>query len=402
MTAFLSIIGIGEDGTEGLSGVARALISQASLVIGGDRHLMLAHSLITGRSMAWPSPIGAAIPLILHEAPKPVVALASGDPFWFGVGTTLAGNFPPGAWRCLPQISCLSLACARLGWAQQDAEVISFCGRPIAALRTMLQPGRRVLALSEDHTTPALVARLLDDAGFGPSEIVVLEALGGPHEKITRHRATEFDGREVARLNMMAISLRAAPGARVLSRLPGLPDDAFVHDGQLTKHEVRAATLAALAPLPGQMLWDIGTGSGSIAIEWMRAHPANRAMALDRRADRLQRAAANAQTLGVPGLRFIEGDIPKALAGLPIPDAVFIGGGAQTAGLVDIAWAALPTGGRMVANAVTIETEAALFKAHAAYGGSLTRIGVERLVAVGAMHGYRPAMTITQWSVCKP
>jgi precorrin-6Y C5,15-methyltransferase (decarboxylating) len=314
----------------------------------------------------------------------------------------LAQAVPPGGWRCLPQVSCLSLACARLGWAQQEAEIISFCGRPVAALRALLQPGRRVLALSEDDTTPAVVARLLDEGGFGTSDIVVLEALGGPRERITHHLAAGFDAPEIDRLNMMAITLRARPSERALPRMPGLPDGAFLHDGQLTKREIRAATLAALAPLPGQMLWDIGTGSGSIAIEWMRAHPANRAVAFDRRADRLARARANAQALGVPGLRCVEGSAPEVLAGMTSPDAIFIGGGAQHADTIGIAWTALASGGRIVVNAVTIETEAALFKARENFGGSLTRIGVERLVDVGRMHGYRPAMTITQWAACKP
>ena len=402
MTPFLSIIGIGEDGVAGLSGQARELIGAASLVVGGGRHLALAQSLIAGRSVAWPSPIGDAVPLILQQAPGTVVALASGDPFCFGVGPMLAHALPAGAWQCLPQVSCLSLACARLGWAQQEAEVISFCGRPVAALRAVLQPGRRVLALSEDETTPAAVARLLDEAGFGPSEIVVLEALGGARERVSRHLATGFDAPGLDRLNMMAITLASQPGTRALSRLAGLPDDAFAQDGQLTKREIRAATLAALAPLPGQMLWDIGTGSGSIAIEWMRAHPANRAVALDRRADRLTRAGANAQALGVPGLRCIEGGAPEALVGLPSPDAVFIGGGAQHPDVIARAWEALPPGGRIVVNAVTIETDLVLFKAFADFGGNLTRIGVERLGVVGTMHGYRPAMTITQWAGCKP
>lgn len=402
MTPYLSIIGIGEDGVEGLSAEARGLIAGASLVIGGSRHLALADQVITGARALWPKPIGDAVALILAEAPRSVVVLASGDPFCFGVGPMLARALPEGAWRCLPQISSVSLACARLGWALQETEVISFCGRPLAAICAEFAPGRRLLALSADEATPGLVAALLTEQGFGASEIVVLEALGGPQERISRHVARRFAAADVNRLNLVAISLVAAPDAKILSRLAGLPDEAFAHDGQITKREIRAATLAALAPMPGDLLWDIGTGSGSVAIEWMRAHPANRAVALDRRADRLARAAVNAIALGVPALDCIEGSAPQSLAGLPSPDAVFIGGGAQIAGVINACWSALRSGGRMVINAVTIETEAVLFEALRTYGGSLTRIGVERLVDVGRLQGYRPAMTITQWAARKP
>lgn len=402
MKPYLSIIGIGEDGVDGLSVEARGLLAGASLVIGGSRHLALAGGLIAGARAVWPKPIMDAVRLILAEAPLPVVVLASGDPFCFGVGPMLAQALPDGAWRCLPGISSLSFACARLGWALQDTEVISFCGRPVAAMLAGLAPNRRVLALSEDEATPGLVAALLTEHGFGASEIILLEALGGPQERVSRHTAARFVAPDTNRLNLLAITLHAVPGTQILPRLAGLPDDAFAHDGQITKREIRAATLAGLAPMPGDLLWDIGTGSGSIAIEWMRAHPSNRAVALDRRPDRLARAAANAGTLGVPALECIKGSAPEALAGLPPPDAIFIGGGAQIPGVIDTCWSALRTGGRMVINAVTIETEAVLFDAWHQHGGSLIRIGVERLVEVGRMHGYRPAMTITQWAARKP
>lgn len=405
MTPTVSIIGIGEDGVDGLSAAACALIADARLVLGGARHLALADRLIAGARAVWPTPIGDAVGMIL-AAPGPVVALASGDPFWFGVGTMLARGLPAGSWRCLPQVSALSLACARLGWGVQDADVVSTCGRPVAAVAAALAPGRRLLVLSQDAQTPADVARLLCAQGFGPSEMVVMEALGGPRERISRHRADSFAAEGFAAdafdpLNLLAITPRAAAGARVLPRLAGLPDAAFAHDGQITKREIRAVTLAALAPMPGELLWDIGAGSGSIAIEWMRAHAANRAVAVDRRPDRLARAAANARELGVPGLDCVAGGAPEALAGLPAPDAVFVGGGAGIPGVVEACWAALRTGGRLVMNAVTIETEAVLFAARQTYGGSLTRMGVERLVEVGRMHGYRPAMTITQFVAVK-
>eukprot|EP01037_Dinobryon_pediforme_P001883 gene1882-1914_t len=350
----------------------------------------------------WRSRRRCAVALVRERAPSPVVVLASGDPFCFGVGPMLADALPQGSWRCLPQPSCLSLACARLGWAQQDCEVISFCGRPLAKLRGLLQPGQRVLALSEDGTTPGQVAELLAASGFGASEMVVLEALGGSRERVTRHRASGFDAGIIDRLNMMAITMRADPGVRVLAKLPGLPDDAFEHDGQITKREVRAATLAALAPMPGELLWDIGTGSGSIAIEWLRAHRSNQVIAIDRRADRLVRARANALALGVDALRWIEGSAAEVIGSLPAPDAIFIGGGAQSPGLVSRCWEALRPGGRLVVNAVTIETEAVLAQAQAALGGSLTRLGIAHLVEVGGMHGYRPAMVVTQFCVAKP
>lgn len=402
MTAWLAILGIGEDGAQGLSAEARDLLAGASLVVGGARHLALAGGLITGQRRTWPSPIADILPVLSTHRPAPAVVLASGDPFCFGVGPLLAGAFDAGEWRCLPVPSCLSLACARLGWAQQDVETISFCGRPLDPLVTLLHPSRRILALSADAGTPAAVAAFLEARGFGPSEIVVLEALGGANECVRATTAAAFDLGPVHPLNLLAITPRALPGTRILSLAPGLPDDAYGHDGQITKREIRAATLAALAPLRGGMLWDIGAGSGSIGIEWMRGHPANRAIAIDRNAGRLARAGANAAALGVPGLQLVEGPAPDALTGLAAPDAVFIGGGAQGAGVIATAWRALRPGGRIVVNAVTIETEAVLFTALRDHGGTLTRLGVERLDSVGSMHGFRPAMTVTQWAATKP
>lgn len=399
---WLSIVGIGEDGTTGLSAAARDAISSARLVVGGTRHLALAESVITGEKWPWASPMRETLPSLLAARPEPVAVLASGDPFCFGVGPMLAATVAAGEWRCLPAPSCLSLACARLGWALQEVATISFCGRPLAPLAALLQPGARVLALSADDTTPRAVAAFLTERGFGPSEIILLETLGGPRERVRTTTAASFDLGDTHRLNLLAITLHAGPEARIIPLATGIDDDAFAHDGQITKREIRAATLSALAPRRGGLLWDIGTGSGSIAIEWMLCHPANHAIALDRRADRLAHAAANAERFGVPGLHCIEGAAPASLKGLQAPDAVFIGGGAQGAGVIDTGWAALKPGGRMVINAVTIETEAVLIAAHARLGGTLSRIGVERLSPVGRMHGYRPAMTVTQWMAVKP
>ncbi len=399
---WLSIIGIGEDGPDGLSVAACALISQASLVIGGARHLILADTLITGTRQVWPSPIADALPMLRAHSPAPAVVLASGDPFCFGVGPMLAGAFDRQEWQCLPAPSSLSLACARLGWAQNTTEIISFCGRPVAALAALLNPGTRVLALSENANTPARAAELLVAHGFGPSEITLLEALGGPHERIRATTAAHFNLTDANPLNLLAITLKASPTAKIAPLGTGLDDDLFAHDGQITKREIRAATLSALEPKRGGLLWDIGTGSGSIAIEWMRAHPSNRAIAIDRHLERLARAMSNAAQLGVTALTSVQGAAPEALHGLPEPDAIFIGGGAQTQGVLPTAWAALKPGGRMVINAVTIETEAVLFEALRTYGGTLSRLSVERLTDVGTMHGFRPAMTITQWSATRP
>jgi precorrin-6B C5,15-methyltransferase / cobalt-precorrin-6B C5,C15-methyltransferase len=399
---WLSIIGIGEDGVDGLSARAAKLIGQASLVVGGRRHLELAKPLIQNETMLWPTPIGDALPPILARKPAPVAVLASGDPFCFGVGTLLAARIPADEFLCLPAPSAFSLACARLGWAMQDLSTISFCGRPIAALLPLLQPGTRILALSADTTTPATVADMLRAHGFGASRVIVLEALGGPRERIRTATADGFSLPDIDPLNMLAMEIIAGADARAMPLSAGLDDAFFENDGQITKKEIRAATLAALAPCRGDFLWDIGSGSGSVAIEFLLRHPSCRAIAIERVAERAARAMRNAARLGVPGLRMIEGVAPQCLAGLPAPDAVFIGGGAQQPGMIDSAWSALRPGGRMVVNAVTIETEAVLLAVVGRLGGTLARLGVERLDRIGSLRGFRPAMTVTQWAARKP
>jgi precorrin-6Y C5,15-methyltransferase (decarboxylating) len=398
MTRWLSIIGIGAEGLPGLSAAACALLEGAAHVFGPARHVALACGAISGESHVWHPPILDAIPGVLACRGVPCVVLASGDPFWFGIGTRIAAVVPPNEFACIPAPSCFALACARLGWAMQHVGTLSFCGRPLERLRPHLQPGARLLLLSADATTPGAVAAYLADRGFGRSRLHILERLGAPDESV---RAFD-DTRGVAPLNMLALEVVAGPGARVLPLASGLPDDLFEHDGQITKREIRAVTLSALAPRQGEMLWDIGAGSGSVGIEWMLRHPANRAAAFEPRAERAARIARNALALGVPELAVVPQAAPDALVGRHAPDAVFVGGGASDPGVLDAVWAALRPGGRMVANAVTLETELALGAAWSARGGEMTRIGVERLDRLGGMHGFRPGMTVTQWLAVKP
>jgi len=397
---WLAILGLNEDGV--LSPTAQALVGEAALVVGGARHLALADALITGERLAWSSPLAASFDAIMACRPRPAVVLASGDPFCYGIGSTLASLVPAAERRCIPAPSSLALACARLGWAVQDCATISFCGRPLAPLAPLLQPGARILALSADSGTPGLVATLLLARGFGSSVMHVMEALSGPQERIRSTTAAWFRMADIHPLNLLAIEVQSSSSGQSIPLTTGLPDALFEHDGQITKREIRAMTLSALAPRRGERLWDIGAGSGAISIEWLLRHPANQAVAVERHPERAARAARNAMSLGVPHLHVAGAPAPTALAGLPPPDAVFIGGGAHEAGLIDAAWAALPSDGRLVANAVTIESEAALLAARAKLGGTLSRLSVERLDSIGGLHGYRPAITVTQWLAVKP
>jgi precorrin-6Y C5,15-methyltransferase (decarboxylating) len=397
---WLTIIGIGEDFC--LTPDAASALSRARFVVGGARHLALAAKLITGETMVWPTPLADAFPIILAHRPHPVAVLASGDPYCYGVGTSLGRLVPMAETLCYPEKSAFTLACARLGWAFHTCDMLSLCGRPIAALRPKLQPGARILALSADSTTPASVAHLLVAHGYGPSVIHVLEALGGPRERIRATSAETFCLDGIQDLNLLAIEAAAAPASKTIPLVSGLADDAFAHDGQLTKREIRAVTLSSLAPCRGELLWDVGSGAGSIAIEWMLSHPANRAIAIERDAARADRIRHNAQTLGVPSLQVVHGIAPAALSGLPTPDAVFIGGGAHDPALLDFCHAALPPGGRLVVNAVTLETQSLLFDRQRDWGGTLTRLSVERLDDVGSLHAFRPAMAVVQYCGSKP
>lgn len=399
---WLHLIGLGEEGIDGLTPAAQVLVRSAELVVGGRRHLELASSLIQGRALPWSSPLSDTLPELMAHRGRPVVVLASGDPFFFGVGSTLRPHLEPGEWRCLPHPSSVALAASRLGWSQQDCAVISLTGRPLESLRPALQPGGQVFVLSADANTPAQVARALVDWGFGESIVTVLEALGGPRERRRSSVAHCFDLDDVNPLNLLAIQVVAGPEARVLPRSPGLPDDWFEHDGQITKREVRAVTLSSLRPRVGEMLWDVGCGSGSVSIEWLLAHPSTQAIALESHEDRAARAARNAASLGVPRLELKVGRAPAVLEGLPPPDAVFLGGGARDPEVIERCWEALRPGGRLVANVVVLETEQVIQAAWQRLGGSLTRLSVERLDKVGGLHAFRPAMSVVQWVVDKP
>jgi precorrin-6Y C5,15-methyltransferase (decarboxylating) len=399
---WLAIVGMGEDGIEGLTRAARAAIERAVLVVGGARHLALATDLIRGDRLSWPSPLSDAFPRILARRGDNVAVLASGDPYCYGVAGTLATLVPVEEITCIPTPSAFSLACARLGWAAQDVSTLSACGRPLEGVLPLLQPGRRILLLSADAETVAVMRELLCRYGFGPSILHMMEALGGPRERMRSATALDPVPTDICPLNLLGIEVVASPDARVIPRSQGLPDAFFEHDGQITKQEIRAATVAALAPRAGGMMWDVGCGSGSVAIEWALADPANRAIGIEQRPDRAERARRNALALGTPSVRIVSGVAPMALVGLPRPDAVFLGGGLQKAGLFDTAWASLRAGGRMVANAVTVESQTLLLDCYRAHGGTLTRLSIERLDALGGHHVFRPAMVIVQWAVTKP
>ncbi len=398
MSAWLAVIGIGEEGWDGLSAVARGLIEGAELVVGGERHLALIPS-VSGESLAWRSPLADTLPAIERWRGRPVVVLASGDPLCYGVGALLARRFVPEEMIVLPSPSAFSLAAARLLWPLESCVCVSLHSRPIEKLRLHLAPGVRLLALSEDGATPAKVARLLCQLGWEKSSLTVLEHLGGARERRIDAMAAAWQDERVADLNIVAIDCRAGPSARPLSQQAGLPDDAFRHDGQITKRALRAATLSALAPLSGQLLWDIGAGSGSVAIEWLRSGRGMKAIAIERMAARAAFIAENAATLGVPEIEIIRAAAPAALARLPEPDAIFIGGGVSDGVIWDAAWRALKPGGRLVANAVTLQGEAELMRHHEAQGGDLIRIAIAQ---VEDRRFWRQAMPVTQLALIKP
>ena len=399
---WLSVVGIGEDGWDGLSPAARALVEGADLLAGGARHLALVPERAEQERLPWPSPLSDAYPALLERRGQRVCVLASGDPSWFGIGATLSKLVPVEEFSILPAPSAFSLAAARLGWPLQDCTTLTVHGRPLELVVPHLQAGARLLILSWDGTTPAKLAALLTARGFGPSRMTALEAMGGPRERLIVGSAEDWSEERTADLNTLAVECVAAPGARALPRTPGLPDDWFEHDGQITKREIRAVTLSWLAPRHGELLWDIGAGSGSIGVEWMLSDPANRAIAVEHKADRAARIPANAAAFGVPGLELVRGKAPEALSGLPAPDAVFIGGGLTNDGVLDACWSALKPGGRIVANAVTLESEAMLIATHKRLGGHLSQIAVSRAAPIGGFTGWRPLMPVTLWLAEKP
>ena len=401
MSPWLAIIGIGEDGVAGLCAAASALLASAELVVGGARHLALVPERKAAR-LVWDTPLAATIARIAEWRGRCVVVLASGDPMCYGVGVTLARSFARAEMTIVPEPGAFSLAAARLAWPLAECETVTVHGRPLAQLALYLAPGQRILVLSEDGGTPSRIAALLRETGWDPSELTVLEHMGGSRENIVSATAESWGERRCADLNTVALACRPGRGARPLSRAAGLPDDVFVNDGQLTKREIRATTIAALAPLPGQLLWDVGAGCGAVAIEWLRAMRQSRAIAIERASERCAFIARNAIALGVPDLRVVTGEAPAALADLPRPDAVFLGGGLGATDLIETLWDALAPGGRLVANAVTVSGEARLLEWQASHGGTLTRLAISRAAPIGTQLGWRPLMPVTQLAAVKP
>jgi precorrin-6Y C5,15-methyltransferase (decarboxylating) len=399
---WLAVVGIGEDGLDGLGARAKRLIGAAEIVYGGQRHLELAAAAINGEARQWASPIQSSIDEITLLRGRAICVLASGDPFQFGVGATLARAIPAEDMEVVPAPSAFSLAAARLGWSLPEVALVSTHGRPMALVRPHLQPGAKVLVLTSDGEGPSALAHLLVESGFGASQLTVLEALGGPDERITTTRADAFARTDVAALNLCALVVAAGPGAGVIPRAPGLADSLFEHDGQITKRPVRALTIAALAPRRGELLWDIGAGSGSVGIEWMLADPTLRAVAIEADARRVERIRRNADGLGVPGLTIVRGCAPDALSDLSDPDAIFVGGGVTEPGVLDVAVERLRPGGRLVVNVVTLEGEDAVMRQYRERGGELLRIDLSRAEALGSMNGWQPARPITQWTWTKP
>ncbi len=401
LSPWLTIVGLGEDGLDGLSPAAVSAIAQAGFIVGGRRHLDLVKA-NPAISLAWPTPLKDAFPAILAHRDRPVVVLASGDPFFFGVGSLLAEIVAPHEMTVLPAPSSFALAAARLGWPGQDVVRISVHGRMLERILPHVQFGARLFVLSWDGTTPAKLAALLASRGFGHSRLTVLEAMGGPRE---RHRSALADAFEIADidpLNLIAVEVEGGADARVIPFTPGLPDDWFEHDGQISKREVRALTVAALRPTRGETLWDVGAGSGSVAIEWMLSDPSLHAFAIEENETRAARITRNALSFGVPDLKVIEEKAPAGLGGLPDPDAIFIGGGSGDPGVVQACLDRLQSGGRLVINAVTIETTAEVFALQARLGGELTQIAISRLDRIGGFHALRPALPVIQWTWVKP
>jgi precorrin-6Y C5,15-methyltransferase (decarboxylating) len=398
----VTVVGIGADGWDGLSPAARRAVEDAEVLRGSARQLDLVPAAVPAERLPWPAPMLPAVEQLAAAHPgRRVVVLASGDPMLSGVGSTLVRVLGAGSVEVLPHPSSVSLACARLGWPVEGTTVVTVVGRPVELVLPHATPGRRLLVLGSDGGTPAEVATLLAGAGYGASRVVALAQLGGPGERTFEGAAAGWPHVATDPLVVTAVEVAADAGTVPLPPVPGLPDDAYASDGQLTKRDVRAVTLARLAPLPGRLLWDVGAGAGSVGIEWMRVHPSSRAIAVESVPDRARRIAANAARLGVPGLRVVEGRAPEALTGLPRPDAVFVGGGATTPLLLDACWEALPPGGRLVVNAVTVQSEAVLAEWHGRCGGELTRLSVAHAAPVGGFTGWKPAMPVTIWSVTR-
>lgn len=395
---WLHIVGIGEDGLDGLAPATRAIVEAAEVIVGGERHHALAANPDAER-LAWPSPFDAMIDALKGLKGRRVVVLVTGDPLWFSVGARIGRTIAPAEIIYHPQVSAFQLAAARMGWSLPDVETLTVHGRPVEQMIAFIQPDQKLLVLTTGAQTPGQIARFLTERGFGQSKMTVLAAMGGKDEARFDGLAESW-GHTVPEFNTLAVECIAAPDAALLPRVPGLADDLFQSDGTMTKQEVRAVTVAKLMPMRGALLWDIGSGSGSVAIEWMRAARYARAIGIEPRADRRAMAAANALALGTPKLELIDGTVPAAIDGLPAPDAIFIGGGLSRETFL-AAWEALRPLGRLVANAVTLESEAVLFALHQEFGGQLVRLAVNRAEPVGRLTGWRAMMPVTQWSLVK-
>ncbi len=398
MTPWLHIVGIGEDGIAGLTPATRTVVEAAEVIIGGARH----HALSANNSaemLEWPSPFDALIGELELRRGKRVVVLATGDPLWFSVGARIGRSIPADEITYHPQVSAFQLAAARMGWSMADLETLTVHGRPVEQMIAFIQPDVRLLILTTGAETPAQIAAFLTARGFGQSRMTVLAAMGGANEQRFDGVAAEWD-HEVPAFNTLAVECVAAPDAALLPRVPGMSDEVFIHDGTMTKREVRAATLAKLMPMRGALLWDVGTGCGSVAVEWMRAARYASAVGIEPRADRRTMAAGNAQALGVPALKLIDGSVPEALSGLAAPDAIFIGGGLSRETFT-ACWDALRPLGRLVANAVTLESEALLVQLYKEFGGDLVQISVNRVEPLGSLTSWKPLRPVTQWSLIK-
>lgn len=397
-----TVVGIGADGWDGLPVRTQRLVAGATVVLGARRQLALLPALPGQRRETWPSPLRAGLPTLLASLPADgVVALASGDPLVSGIGSTLIELLGPESVTVLPVVSSAALARARMCWPAETCGVVTVVARNIHLLLRQLAPDRRVLVLSSDASTPTAVARLLVGAGYGDSRMTVLGDLGSDAESRLESRVTAWASAppsEVPALHVLALELA---GPRRGGWVAGLPDELFEHDGQLTKRDLRASALARLAPTPGEHLWDVGAGAGSIGIEWMRAHPSCAATAIEADPDRASRIGRNAAALGVPGLEVVTGAAPHALRGLRTPDAIFVGGGATPVGVIDTCLSVLGRSGRLVAHGVTLETETLLAELYRTHGGELTRIAVETTSAIGSFTGWTPARTVTQWALAR-
>ena len=395
---WLTIVGLGEDGPDGLSPATRAALESAEVVMGAARHLALLSDL-RAETVTWPVPYADGLPLLMGYRGRPTVVLASGDPFWFGAGSVITRDLTPGEWRAFPGVSTFALAASRIGWPLEQTACLGLHAAPFTRLRPQLAPGERAIVLLRDGDAVGTLAHWLTEQGFGATTMTVMEALGGPRERIREITAAAYDLKDVQHPVCAALAFAGEGG--VLTHASGLPDDWFANDGQITKRPVRALTLSALAPRPGEHLWDIGAGSGSIALEWLLAHPTTRATAIEADPERAARISENAETLGVAHrLTVVEGAAPDALTGLADPDAVFIGGGLSEA-LLTVVWQDMAPATRLVANAVTLDSEALLTDWQGSHGGTLLRIELAQAASLGRKRGWKSSYPIVQWSVTR-